>query len=495
MYRVGAYARVSTGREEQNTSIKYQKVMFNNFIEDNGWELTKLYVERETGTKENRPELVRLMQDLEEKNIDVVIFKDLSRLARNVELSYKITNLAKGNGIHIISLDGMIDTRKDDSDTLGLYAWVHERESQILSTKIKQTKRAGARIGKYQGSFPPYGYDAIKGVLYIRDDETPKIVKRIFTEYIKGSGFDTIAKRLTLEGVPTPGQVAGRKNAGTNWWGSTIMNILTNPHYTGNLVQARTETISVLSTKRKKNETDKMIVRENTHPPLISQDIFDTAQTLMNNRKRNNTAPKKNLFTNIVFCTDCGNGMWYRSNRRYICGNYARYGKSRCTSHSIEETELVKQLINDFDDFLQSLNLSPLSDKVKSKISKAIRKNSREISKLETKIKAIKNRKVNYAQMLANDTVDFDIEMYNIVIKKDNDKLDQYIDKVEALKVFEQRNKFDLSCVENDFKEYLYSPEVLPELIHRFVTKIEVRADGTPKVHYCFQKPNSIIAS
>ena len=84
--------------------------MFNQFVNSKGWELAELYIDRKTGTKGRRPELLRLLEDIKSKRIDVVIVKDLSRLARNGELSYKIANLSKEKGVHIISLDGMVNT-------------------------------------------------------------------------------------------------------------------------------------------------------------------------------------------------------------------------------------------------------------------------------------------------------------------------------------------------------------------------------------------------
>jgi len=99
-YRVAAYARVSTKREEQYSSITHQKEMFDVFVKEKGWKLEKLYVERISGTKAKRPKLMQLIDDITHKRIDVVVVKDLSRLARNGELSYQISNLLKEKGVH-----------------------------------------------------------------------------------------------------------------------------------------------------------------------------------------------------------------------------------------------------------------------------------------------------------------------------------------------------------------------------------------------------------
>lgn len=495
--RVGAYARVSTGREEQDTSLVNQKLMFEKYIKDKGWKFEKYYQDRKTGTKAKRPELIKLLNDIEQKNIDVVLVKDLSRLARNGELSYKIANLAKAKGVHIISLDGMVNTMENNVDMLGLLAWMYEKESQNLSQRIKSIKEVGASSGKFQGSTPPYGYYLEDGKLYIRKDETPSIVKRIFQEYINGTGVDTIAKNLTLDGVPTPAQVINKKNAGAEWMSNTIKTILSNPHYTGDLVQCRTTTISVVSTKRKSIDTDEQKIVEGTHEPIIMKDVFETAQKQMMQRKKNLTAPKAHLFTNVAFCADCRRGMWFRSGRKgYICGTYGRYGTEKCSSHAIKEAKITETIMNDFKTFLQVINVDVLSKPFQLKVDKALNKSAKEIEKIDKKIKVLKNRKVVYVQMLADESEEMDIETYRLANSQNNKELEELKLKRKALEESTSHNQLSLDCIKSDFMQYLYSPDVFPEIIHRFISRIYIEKDGTPRIYYNFQKPrNQYIAS
>lgn len=494
MLRVGAYARVSTGREEQDTSLVNQKLMFEKYIQDKGWIFEKYYQDRKTGTKAKRPELIELLDDIEQKNIDVVLVKDLSRLARNGELSYKIANLAKAHGVYIISLDGMVNTMENNMDMLGLLAWMYEKESQNLSQKIKSVKEIGASTGKYQGSTPPYGYYLEDGKLYIRKDETPSIVKRIFQEYIGGTGVDTIAKNLTLEGVPTPAQVINKKNAGTEWMSNTIKTILSNPHYTGDLVQCRTTTISVVSTKRKSVDRKEQKIVKGTHELMIEKDVFKTAQKQMMQRKKNLTAPKAHLFTNVAFCADCEKGMWFRSDRKgYICGSYGRYGTKRCSSHAIKEDKLTDAINHDFGEFLQGINLEMLSKHFRQKIEKSLKKSTRELEKIESKIKLLQNRKLSYIQMRADDSIT--AEDFKVSNSINNKELEELQNQKATLEANASNHKIDLDCIKEDFLHYLYSPDVLPELIHRFISRIEIEKDGTPRIYYNFQKPvNKLIA-
>ncbi|NFN93220.1 hypothetical protein FDB28_03765 [Clostridium botulinum] len=101
-------------------------------------------------------------------------------------------------------------------------SWIYEQEAQRTSERIKAALKTRAELGLFNGSIAPYGYECIDSKLYIRNDDTPKIVKRIFSEYIGGKGIDTIARHLFNEDIPTPSMIAGKSNANNKWHGTTI---------------------------------------------------------------------------------------------------------------------------------------------------------------------------------------------------------------------------------------------------------------------------------
>src|SRR5699024_7591656 len=133
----------------------------------------------------------------------------------------------------------------------------------------------------------------------IKNDFTPDVVRRIFNSYLSGNGFDRIARELLEEGISTPSEIAGKRNSSSIWHGSTVRNILENPHYIGNLVQQRETSISVTTEKRKSNDPSNYIISENTHDAIISKDDFQVVQQLITERKRKRPYAKKHLFTNI----------------------------------------------------------------------------------------------------------------------------------------------------------------------------------------------------
>jgi site-specific DNA recombinase len=113
----------------------------------------------------------------------------------------------------------------------------------------------------------------------------------------------------------------------------------------------------VTSKKRKNVESEKQIIVRDTHKAIIPRDMFDAVQQQMKIRTKYITAPKKHLFTNILFCKDCGTGMWYRSNREgYICGSYARHGKKACSNHLIREKLLKETVLTDIQKLVKHID-------------------------------------------------------------------------------------------------------------------------------------------
>lgn len=212
---------------------------------------------------------------------------------------------------------------------------MYERESQNISDRVKATFKLKAQRGEFKGSIPPLGYEVKDGRLFIRNDATPDIVRRIFKGFLTGKGRDRIARELYEEGIPTPSQIAGKKNATVTWGGSTILTILTNPHYMGDMVQCRSTTKSVTNKNRNYRKPDEYIIVPNTHEPIIDKKDFEIAHQLLQSRKRTRPQAEVHLFTNTAYCADCGRGMHFKKNcKGYMCGNYNKHGRNKCSSRS-----------------------------------------------------------------------------------------------------------------------------------------------------------------
>ncbi|MBN6187773.1 recombinase family protein [Aneurinibacillus sp. BA2021] len=492
--RCAVYVRVSTDSEEQKQSLEHQKSLFYNFIHEMGWELYDIYVDVETGTTAKRKGFNRMIQDAEARKFDCILAKELSRLARNAELAYKIKRILQAHKIHLVTLDQAINTLEDNMDKFGLYAWLYEEESQRISRRVRIGLKESSKAGNFKGSTPPYGYYVVNKRLIPRSDGTVQAVQLIFNLYIQGKGFDAIAKELNARKYPTPAQLAGKKNAGLFWNGSSVQVILKNPHYTGDLVQGRTTTRSVTDRVRETVEESELIVVQGTHEPLVSHQDFKTVQEIMRNRYIERPRAKKHLFTNVAYCADCGSSMWYMyAGKRYVCSRYRRHGKHICASHSVKEQYLKDLILQDIREITNGiLRNGEVIGRVKNHVTKSQRKRDKEIAGKEKEIAEIKEENRNLIRLLAQGIIQQ--AEYRSVAQENTIKINRLEREVlEAKKANDkQKNQqIELQKIVKQVENILEFEELTEGLLHRLVERIEVDEFRNVKVYYRFADPFS----
>lgn len=493
--RCAVYVRVSTNHEEQKTSLDNQKQLFYNFIADQQWELYEMYVDVESGTTDKRIAFQRMIDDAEKGKFDCILAKELSRIARNGELAYKIKRVLKSNNIHFITLDGAINTLEDNTDKFGLYAWLYEEESQRTSSRIKTALEQKALKGEFKGSNPPYGYFTKDKKIYPRNDETVEAVKRIFSLYIQGVGFESIARKMDEAGYPTPACVAGKKNAGQYWHGSSIKTILKNPHYVGNLVQGRTKVRSVVDKTRDEVAKENWIVIKDTHEPIITREEFEAVQNIMKSRYAKRPKVKIHLFTNVVYCADCGTGLWFLKNRNgYVCGRFKKHGIRACSSHSVKEQYIKEKVLEDLKKLISApVDEKDLLRKVQPKIKKQEQSLFKEIEKKENKIEELKKENKQFLKLLANEVID-KVEYDDAVNENRNEikKLQsEILQKRDILKHYTESTEM-LQKVQNVLKKIIDIKDITPELLHKLIHKIEVKENKDITIQYRFSNPFSV---
>ena len=215
--RVAAYCRVSTGSDEQLESLEAQKKHYESYIKRNpNWEFVEIYYDEGiTATKkEKRPELLRMINDCENKKIDFIVIKSISRFARNttdcLELVRKLISL----GIFIYFEKENINTGAMESELmLSILSGLAEGESASIAENNKWSIQRRFQNGTYKIGCSPYGYDAADGELVVNEQQA-QIVRFIFSEFLSGKGAHMIAKDLNARGLK--GKNGGR------WTSSTI---------------------------------------------------------------------------------------------------------------------------------------------------------------------------------------------------------------------------------------------------------------------------------
>jgi site-specific DNA recombinase len=215
--RVAAYCRVSTDSDEQLESLDTQIKHYESYINANPeWEFAGLYYDEGiTGTKkEKRPELLRMITDCENRKIDLIVTKSISRFARNttdcLELVRKLLDL----GVFIYFEKENINTGSMESELmLSILSGLAENESFSIAENSKWAIKRRFQNGTYKISYPPYGYDNVDGEMVVNKFQA-KIVRLIFSEILAGKGTNKIADDLNRRKIPT--------KKGGRWTSTTI---------------------------------------------------------------------------------------------------------------------------------------------------------------------------------------------------------------------------------------------------------------------------------
>lgn len=498
MNRAVGYFRVSTDRVEQKDSIKNQELIFMNYIKENGLELCKFYIDEgitATG-REKRPAFEQMVSDIENGEFDVIIVKELSRLARNVETATWTKRMTIEKDVRILSIDNLVDTFDDGKNRMfPVYAWIYENESRTISDRIKSVYQAKQMNGQFLGSVPPYGYVKKDKKLFKRNDYTEDVVKEIFSLFLEGWGQEKIARYLDKKGYPTPAQLVGKSNAGQFWHGTSVKKILTNYHYLGHLVQHRETTKDISIAKRKQVPKDEMIWVYNTHEAIVDETTFNLVQQKIELKMRGKKGDSKgnttrytenrHLFTNYLFCSECGTPYWFRGNcKGYLCGARLKRGKNVCDNNIIREQHLVEIIKKDLKQFLQV----ETSVDIDSKLAKLELKNSKRIATIENKINNLKAKNKKYLDKLIDEVITD--EDYKDFIQINNQDIEALQEELNQLSKSQTKKTLDIGSIKRQIESIINLEAFDRELINMLINRIEVSKNGELKVFYTFSSPS-----
>lgn len=345
---IGIYLRQSRDENARNIeTIENQRDMLIAYAKNNiSGDIYDIYVDDNvSGSSFDRRGLQKLKQDVSDRKISILLLKDLSRLGRNNAKTLQLLDFLEENGIRIVCSDGRYDSMRDN-DTVGIETWVNERYVRDLSRKIRSCLQFKIQRGEYIGN-APFGYfkaDNEKNKLSIEETEA-ETVRLIYRLYRGGMGYTSIASELNSRGLKSP--------RGQGWNRMSVRRILCSRVYIGDTVQGVSEKISFKSKKTRRLPRDEWVITEGTHEPIISKEDFIEVKRLRET-KADGRAPNKGCFymlRGMIWCGGCGSIMYARkrtSGIRYVCGNYFRNGKEKCSSHIVSEKAIVKCICEEF---------------------------------------------------------------------------------------------------------------------------------------------------
>ena len=525
-YKAAIYIRLSKeeGDREESESVVNQRKILKAYAKENKYKIYDEYVDDGyTGTNFNRPDFKRMIKDIENKKINMVITKSLSRLGRDyIETGRYIETFFPENEIRYIAILDDVDTFLDKNcDTVAFKNIMNDYYAKETSKNIKKTKNKKKLEGFYYTAYAPFGYKKTSksGNLEI-DEVQANIVRKIFDLFIDGYGTYQISNMLTDEKVETPGLqmkmtcvVNNMTNTTDKWNHNTIRRMLENQIYIGNCVQNKTKKISYKSKKMISLPEEEHSIIRNHHEPIISKEKWDIVQKMLKNHKNAKVRETDVIFKGLLYCSHCNNRLTIRTKvdhnksgdvtRRYIlCGTAAKkYSNKSCYSRYINYDVFEEMAISKITDTLELyINSKAFKDEEvlkkildaqsnKGSILKKIEKLEKDLENVNKKIATLYNDKLNglleeqdfklFSEGLVN-------ERHRIekILNESRNELDSFQEDANN-----NRIKADMQKI---IKKILKNKEYTKEIINQLVNRIEVDKDNHAVIYFNFYELNCI---
>ena len=360
--RVAAYCRVSTDDEDQIKSYNSMVKYYTDLIDNNKqWVSAGVYADRAiTGTKDNREEFQKLIHECMSGKVDMVITKSIPRFARNTLDTLKYVRMLKERNIAVYFEVEKINTLKDGEFLITILSSVAQQEVENTSAYVKKGLKMKMKRGElvgFQGCLG-YDYDVVTKSISI-NEEGAKVVQYIFKRYVAGAGSTIIARELNEQGITTI--------KGNPWSTSSVMGIINNEKYKGDVLLGKTFTVDPISKRRLDNlgEEDRFYIR-NHHEPIVSAEMFEKAQDIRSRRcgGKNAAIPGKRekfsrqyAFSCMIECGFCGGHLsrrnWHSTSKYLVtvwqCVKATKNGKKDCPhSKGIAEDVIEKAFVESY---------------------------------------------------------------------------------------------------------------------------------------------------
>ena len=364
------YCRVSRddGTEKESNSITNQKRMLSKYAKTNGFKNIKVYEDDGfTGTNFNRPDMQRLLDDVEMGYVSTIIVKDMSRFGREyLQVGYYTEHYFPEKNVRFIAVnDGVDSANEEDNDFTPLRNFMNELYAKDISRKVKSAHRVKGMAGEPL-SQPPYGYmkDPKNKKKWIIDPEAAAVVRDVFKMCLEGKGNETIARILQERQVLIPmaywqskGLPRGGKIKQPNpykWCKTSIAKILSQQEYCGDVINFKSYSISFKKKKRIPKPKEEWMVFKDVHEPIIDRETFEQVQKRNVSTRRRQPKPQnaiKSIFSDMLYCADCGSKLWFHTNTKnpnihfFSCSNYVNDYRGTCQTRHYVRADAIEEVV------------------------------------------------------------------------------------------------------------------------------------------------------
>ena len=411
-YNVAIYCRLSRDDEKfgNSISIQNQRTLLTEYVQENGWRIADCYIdEGVSGTTFERDGFKRMIGDIEQGKINLVISKDLSRLGRDyLKTGYYTEVFFPEHNVRYIALNDGIDTLNRNTAIIPIKNILNEIYAKEISCKIKASMSAKFERGEHHGACVPFGYalDRSSKKLII-DEKSAETVRLIFSLSVQGYGALRVRNAL-IEGkhlTPSaylhsqnPKYYAKKyENAGEQslyeWSTDMVQRILKNEAYIGNTVHYKEKPATFKVSRRQNNPKDQWLQMKHTHEPIIDLDDWEAVQNRVQNHSRLTRTSPESVLGKTVRCADCerlmylfpirkkkSGGIMGTGLRYMLCTTYLGYGKTKCRTHNINYNRLCELILEDIRYYAKLALDNP------TKLIKALSKSDNEQKQADNRI-------------------------------------------------------------------------------------------------------------
>ncbi len=481
------YVRVSTDRDEQVSSVENQVDICRNWLERNGFIWDESCVYKDEGISGtlfiDRPAIQLILEKAKQKKIDTVIFKSISRLARDLKDSLEIREVFLAHGVRIISVEEGYDSNKAGKNDMAFELWslFSAQYSRTLSSSISAALAAKVRRGEHIGKVP-YGYDRVEQKLVIKDEEA-QVVRQIYKWYNDGWGFKKISNELNNLGI---------KPKNNNVWQLTsVQRLIRNTIYKGMFILNQYTNVKVGGKKKQiRNPPEKWLIFEDHHPAIVDKEIWDEANREQAQSRKVRITPW-NEFRYLAKCSECGSNMVIvqshrkkkngeRTEWKYLkCSQYRRAGRHGCVNH-------IPIQYGDFREFILNLLMKKGESVLLNLRPNVENEQVRKEKKLKQILKQNEQRTKNLLELYLDGLIkknEFEKkrkEIEEVVVKTTNELF--LINKAETVQT-------NIKTIKEAFEELKNQNQDLLDVFQTLIEEIVIHPDGTVDIAYTFEEP------
>lgn len=497
---------VTNEDEQESGSISTQKLFLRNFCKDNNIQVYDDYTDDGvSGATFDRPDFNRMIKDIENKKINLIVVKDLSRFGRlSSKISYYLEEFFIEKGVRFIAVTDDIDTGhiETSEEMVQFKAFFNEWFLRDTSRKVRNGKKTRAKEGKVMTTYPTYGYkkDPLDYNHYVIDQDIAPIVRRIFMLARNGMTPTEIGKILTDEKTLVPSEIVGnghtRKDGIKRGWNrNTVKRILQNVTYLGWVSNGNTKKINYKSKKTMIMPKEDRIIVKDMHTPIIDEETFNIVQDMIKSRTGVRTKSYDWLLKGLVCCKECGKKLSLVPQKHpnkttfYLrCNTYATNTHLRlCTLHSnnLEKVTdfVIEQIKNRCKEFLNEEKYTKIANTSKDKIIQDRFNVKNEILILEKKVKDINKR----IDKLYEDKYKglFEDEDFTRLYSKQIENRKQAEERIKQLQELEEKedSSIDINKLVSDF---VNMKEITRTMLVSLVDKIEISENKEITIYYKF---------